>query len=132
MTVTALVSTAIPAHFRWLVPATLLAASVALGGAAFGCPPRSSAEPEWDIGKYDDCIKLNSGNQGWAKYCCLNSGGEWVDRKIGRPGYCVAPASLQTDPQGPGQPPPIADPGQPQFPRPGVASPVPTVFTPAP
>ncbi|MDT5103473.1 MAG: hypothetical protein QOI25_986, partial [Mycobacterium sp.] len=34
----------------------LLAATALMVGAAFGSAPISNAEPEWDIGAYDDCM----------------------------------------------------------------------------
>jgi hypothetical protein len=65
----------------------LLAATALILGAAFGSAPISTAEPEWDIGAYDDCMSKTVRDPA---FCCLQSGGN-----IGHddPNVCVAPAA---------------------------------------
>jgi hypothetical protein len=75
-----------------------LAAGVALGAAA-----TASAEREWDIGQYDQCIEdgysMPRGSDAeWHEYqqaCCVASGGDWVPAPNPGPwgtNRCVAPA----------------------------------------
>ena len=103
-----------------------LAATALMAGLAIGTAAIASAEREWDLGVYDDCMKgEDPGNQSMVRTCCLLSGGVWVDRKIGQPGYCTAPAPLQ-NPEGqpgPTEPPPVlqnppAQPSSPLIPTP--------------
>jgi hypothetical protein len=65
----------------------LLAATALILGAAFGSAPISTAEPEWDIGAYDDCMSKTVRDPAT---CCLQSGGN-----IGHddPNVCTAPAA---------------------------------------
>lgn len=79
-------------RMRRILPATLIATSAALGGMALGYPAIASAAPEWDIGKYDDCIAEGDGSAGADRLCCEYSGGVWIPRKPGTPGKCTAPA----------------------------------------
>jgi hypothetical protein len=79
------------------------AASVvfAAAGIALALPAVASAQPEWDIGAYDQC--WNSGlGQGFTQeefdehvhYCCINSGGVWTGIK------CVAPPAEPAEASG--------------------------------
>jgi hypothetical protein len=65
----------------------LLAATALMAAVAFGAAPVVSAEPEWDIGAYDDCMSKTVRDPA---VCCLQSGGN-----IGHddPNACVAPAA---------------------------------------
>jgi len=61
-----------------------LAVTALLVGVAFGSAPIASAEREWDIGQYDDCMSKTIRD---ADLCCVQSGGD-----IGStPGSCTAP-----------------------------------------
>lgn len=70
---------------RQLLPAALLAASAACGLTAVGSPVTASAAPiEWDIERYDDCMKGGASDDpseklAWTRKCCLDSGGVWND-----------------------------------------------------
>jgi hypothetical protein len=68
-----------------------LAATALMVGAALGSAPISIAEPEWDIGAYDDCMSKPVRDPA---VCCLQSGGN-----IGHddPNVCVAPAAEATE-----------------------------------
>jgi hypothetical protein len=65
----------------------LLAATALTQGAALGSAPISIAEPEWDIGAYDDCMSKTVRDPA---VCCLQSGGNVGDND---PNVCVAPAA---------------------------------------
>jgi hypothetical protein len=69
----------------------LLAATALMVGAAFGSAPISTAEPEWDIGAYDDCMSKTVRDPAT---CCLQSGG---NISFGDPNVCVAPAAEEID-----------------------------------
>jgi hypothetical protein len=76
---------------RRLLPASLFAAAVALGGSTLGYPAIANAV--WDIEVYDDCVAtLNYFNRSFwddMKQCCVKSGGVWKDTLNG--GKCQAP-----------------------------------------
>lgn len=84
----------------------LLAATTLTVGVAFGSAPISIAEPEWDIGAYDECMSKTVRDPAT---CCLQSGG---NIGFGDPNVCVAPAAEQTE-ETPGRTvrpvPPISD-----------------------
>ena len=72
--------------------AVLAAAAIGLSGAI--------ASAEWDIGKYDDCMRATIRDEG---ECCVSSGGI-----IGPGGYgCRAPAALAQVTESPDAPPPF-------------------------
>jgi hypothetical protein len=76
-------------------------AAVTLAGIAIGSTAIASAAPEWDIERYDDCMKgVNhpdpSEQLAWTRKCCLDSGGVWND-SLGR---CQSPPAQPA--QGPG------------------------------
>ncbi len=72
------------------------AATALMIGMAFGSAPVASAEQEWDIGAYDQCMSKTVRN---AEYCCVISGGV-----VGIvPGSCTAPAAAQIE-EAPGRP----------------------------
>jgi hypothetical protein len=90
------------AAVRWrrLVPAALLAAGAILGGSAVGDLAVAGAAPEWDIGRYDECLDQWYGYwqrgevtaaqyQAGIELCCINSGGVW--KKTGTQGSCQSP-----------------------------------------
>jgi hypothetical protein len=90
-----------------------LAATALLSAVAFGLPPVASAEPEWDIGAYDDCITQQGQTP---RSCCASSGGEWAGTTVFFPrvketGSCQAP------------PPAAALPGSTPTLSPGVSGP---------
>jgi hypothetical protein len=70
----------------------LMVASVFTAAAAIGCSAIANAD--WDIEKYDACMKQphQESDEGYHGYCCLMSGGEWNGSK------CVAPAANAQDP----------------------------------
>jgi hypothetical protein len=76
-----------------LLPAALLAATAALGQSGVGSIATASAAPmEWDIERYDDCMKIGSLDDpsekiAWTRKCCLDSGGVWNDSL----GKCQSP-----------------------------------------
>ena len=81
--------------------------AAALGGGALRYPAISSAEPEWDVGYYDECMKIIND----VVKCCIWSGGVLRHDKNLVP-HCYAPPAAQpqeSDPTGP--PPAVADPG---------------------
>lgn len=72
---------------RRLLLAALISATASLGW----CAP-ASAQPEWDIERYDDCMKTSgdydpSQEIAWTRKCCLDSGGVWSETL----GKCQAP-----------------------------------------
>ena len=75
------------------------AAAVAAAGIALTVPAIASAQPEWDLGAYDQCVGSFDGNpstsaadykrwQDHMKMCCEKTGGVF---KYAGPGGCVAP-----------------------------------------
>lgn len=67
-----------------------LALGLALGSAAV-----ATAEREWDIGGYDQCMSHYPGDEfedtvEWTRLCCVNSGGVWTGAR------CVAPPAEQS------------------------------------
>jgi hypothetical protein len=67
-------------------------AAAALAGIAIGSTAIASAATEWDIERYDDCMKgVNkpdpSEQLAWTRKCCLDSGGVWNDSL----GKCQSP-----------------------------------------
>lgn len=78
---------------RQLLPAALLAATAALGLSTVGSIATASAAPtEWDIERYDDCMKGGPSDDpsetiAWTRKCCLDSGGVWNDSM----GKCQSP-----------------------------------------
>lgn len=76
---------------RRLLPIIFVAAAVALGSPAI-------ASAEWDIEKYDECMKEPHLDHSYHhENCCIESGGEFIDW------VCVAPAA---EAQGEGTPTP--------------------------
>ncbi len=71
-------------QLRRLLTATLFVSSIALGTAA-----TATAEREWDIGAYDDCMSKTVRDPAT---CCLISGGNVGDND---PNVCTAPAAVQ-------------------------------------
>lgn len=69
-------------QLRRLLTATLFTSGIALGTAA-----TATAEREWDIGAYDDCMSKTARSP---EGCCLLSGGE-----IAFDGHCQAPPAVQ-------------------------------------
>jgi hypothetical protein len=63
-------------RLRQLLPATLVAAAIALGNTALGCVVTANANPnnqnEFDVGAYDDCMAKTLRNP---DVCCLDAGG---------------------------------------------------------
>jgi hypothetical protein len=82
-------------RLRRMVPATLFAAAIALGGSTVADPAIASAEREWDIGIYDACMDEVNRHYYPGSYlhlegeirCCANSGGVWNEAE----GKCGAP-----------------------------------------
>ena len=78
---------------RQLLPAALVAATAAFGLSAVGSPVTASAAPmEWDIERYDVCMKFGSFDDpsekiAWTRKCCRDSGGVWNDSL----GKCQSP-----------------------------------------
>ena len=72
------------------------AATTLMVGTAFGATAIASAEPEWDIGAYDQCMSKTVRD---AEYCCVISGG--VVGPI--QGSCTAPAAAPIE-EAPGRP----------------------------
>jgi hypothetical protein len=73
-------------------PKTLAAALILAAGATIGSTAIASAAPEWDIERYDDCMKAvsipdPSEQLAWTRKCCLDSGGVWNDSL----GKCQSP-----------------------------------------
>ena len=71
--------------------AVILAAGL-LAGATLGSTAIAGAVPEWDIERYDDCMRAHevpdpSEQLAWTKKCCLDSGGVWNDSL----GKCQSP-----------------------------------------
>jgi hypothetical protein len=67
-------------------------AAAALAGIAIGSAAIATAASEWDIERYDDCMKaankLEPSEQiAWTRKCCLDSGGVWNDSL----GKCQSP-----------------------------------------
>jgi hypothetical protein len=92
----ALMTTIAPALLR----TTFIAAVIALSSIGVGQPAIAKADPEWDIGAYDDCIANPNNTAGLygVTYCCSISGGIMYGNK------CVAPpAKAQGPAQGPEQ-----------------------------
>ena len=76
----------------FLVHATQCLATTALmAGLAIGAAAVASAEPEWDVVFYDNCVKKGNFT---VKECCWGSGGDWNESQ----NKCQAPAPLQNDP----------------------------------
>ena len=78
---------------RRLIAVIALASSASLGW----CAPAFAA-PEWDIERYDDCMKAAddetdpSKKLAWTRKCCLDSGGVWNDSL----GSCQTPPAQPT------------------------------------
>jgi hypothetical protein len=73
--------------FSKTLAATFLVVAGMLGSAAV-----ANAVPEWDIERYDDCMKGTdlddpSEQLAWTRKCCLDSGGVWNESL----GKCQAP-----------------------------------------
>ena len=64
-----------------------LALGLAIGSAAI-----ASADREWDIGAYDDCMKKTYRDAAW---CCLTSGGVVTDVNAQDDSGCAAPPAEQ-------------------------------------
>jgi hypothetical protein len=61
-------------RLRQLLPATLSAVMIPVGGAALGYSAVASAQPSgssWDVEAYNDCLKTSRN----AYQCCVGSGG---------------------------------------------------------
>jgi hypothetical protein len=72
--------------------AALMLAAGALAGSTLLSTAVASAAPEWDIERYDDCMKAvnipdPSEQLAWTRKCCLDSGGVWNDSL----GKCQSP-----------------------------------------
>jgi hypothetical protein len=70
--------------------AALMLAAVAV--ATVGSSAIAAAASEWDIERYDDCMKVMqfpdpSEQLAWTRKCCLDSGGVWNDSL----GKCQSP-----------------------------------------
>ena len=103
----------VSAHLRRLVSVALFSAAFAIGGGALATPPLASAEKEWDIGTFDDCMELGLGEV----ECCKLSGGVLKYDNAGR-FFCTAPPAAQPQDSSPTGPPPVAeDPSAPPVPR---------------
>ena len=79
---------------RRMMAVVLFSTAAALGSALH--PAIATAEREWDVVAYDECIKAHP----TAVYsCCYKTGGEWSgDDETGK---CVAPPANSVQPQGP-------------------------------
>jgi hypothetical protein len=80
------------AQLRVRIPAAIIVAAGALAGSTIGSAAIASAAPEWDIERYDDCMKGTnypdpSEQLAWTRKCCLDSGGVWNDSM----GKCQSP-----------------------------------------
>jgi hypothetical protein len=85
-------SKTLTALLRVRIPAALIVAAGTLAGGAIGSTAIASAAPEWDIERYDDCMKGvdipdPSEKLAWTRKCCLDSGGVWNDTL----GKCQSP-----------------------------------------
>jgi hypothetical protein len=74
-----------PARLRRIVIATALMSAVALGQSGI-----ASADREWDIEQYDDCLQNTSKS---TDLCCIESGGDFGPQ----PNTCQAPPAKQQD-----------------------------------
>ncbi|BBY43851.1 hypothetical protein MCEL_21460 [Mycolicibacterium celeriflavum] len=110
-----------PVALRRFVPAAVCAVFIALPVIALGYPATGSARPndgsspgEWDIEKYDVCLKTGKATSA----CCEESGGVW-NGTFGSPRWtCVAPAAAPASQQPPaaevpGREPPVVGQQQP-------------------
>jgi hypothetical protein len=84
------------AHLRVRIPAAIVLAAGALAGGMLGSTAIADAAPEWDIERYDDCMKgVNipdpSEQIAWTRKCCIDSGGVWNDSL----GKCQSPPAEQ-------------------------------------
>jgi hypothetical protein len=84
------------AHLRVRIPAAIVLAAGALAGGMLGSTAIADAAPEWDIERYDDCMKgVNipdpSEQIAWTRKCCIDSGGVWNDSL----GKCQSPPAQQ-------------------------------------
>lgn len=81
-----------PARARWFLVGSTVAA------VALSFPATAAAEPVWDIGEYDSCMRTLQGIDGSEsepiaqeeenqKWCCYKSGGLWSKTQD----VCVAP-----------------------------------------
>jgi hypothetical protein len=97
------------AHRHLRIPAAIVVAAGALAGGMLGSTPIAGAAPEWDIERYDDCMKgVNypdpSEQIAWTRKCCIDSGGVWNDslgkcqsppaRPAHRPGVATRPGVI--------------------------------------
>jgi hypothetical protein len=59
-------------RLRQLLPATLGAVVIPVGGAALGLSPIAGAQPgsSWDVGAYHDCLKTSRNTY----QCCIGPG----------------------------------------------------------
>jgi hypothetical protein len=80
-------------RLRNIIPATLGAVIIPVGGAALGFSAVASAQPSgsssWDVQAYNDCLKTSRNTY----QCCVASGG------IPRPGKtCTSPLDVNRNP----------------------------------
>jgi hypothetical protein len=137
--------TTLPARWRLIASAALLAASCVLGGSAVGVSPTACAEPiKYDFLKYLTCANYwNKKYQEGAitekeldqarRLCCASSGGDWHPSSSG--GTCKEPAKpAEAQPTLPGEaPPPVVATENPTPPLPPIRNPgVIQTFTPTP
>src|SRR5258705_3184799 len=82
---------------RFTYPAMLLGALAVAAFPPVGLTAVATAEPEWDIGIYDNCIAENGDSIASQHSCCDRSGGVWIPRRVAdnNSGKCVAPAANQ-------------------------------------
>jgi hypothetical protein len=128
-------------NLRRIVPAALLAATAALGGATIGNPETACAAPKkWNEDAYHKCVDaVNEDNQK-GKYteqqylelvqgCCVLSGGKWNNTVK----HCEAPAAQTTVTQPGVAPPPVGATQNPAPPPPPNGNPEVTMpFQPGP
>jgi hypothetical protein len=108
---TAIIGIATSAGLPRLMYACVFTAAVALGCSAV-------ANADWDIQKYDECMKQphQENDEGYHAFCCIQSGGVWTMGQT-----CAAPVNAQ----GPGETPtsrPMPPPGAVNLNPPTVAT----------
>ena len=103
-----------PEYLSRVMPAALFAVAAAFGTTTLGDSAVASAEPEWDVGAWDQCVNSFDGNpntlpsemQRWLdhlKYCCEKTGGVFNDVAS----TCRAPPAkaVESQPGSPWRPP---------------------------
>ena len=94
--------------------AAMLLGAVAVAATPLAYPATATAEREWDVVAYDQCIKDHPAS---VYNCCYKTGGEWSGDDV--TGKCVAPPANQ-------------DISHPPAPNRGLRSAPPTAANPAP